>query len=61
LRQEREKVERLSGLRNRSVWKGVDFVLADVIEKVSDPADAAAIARAAVRAALDINNPTPTP
>jgi rod shape-determining protein MreC len=31
LRQERQKVEKLSGLRNRPVWKGVDFVLADVI------------------------------
>ena len=31
LKQERQKVERLSGLRNRPVWKGVDFVLADVI------------------------------
>ncbi len=31
LRQEREKVERLSGLRNRPVWKGVNFVLADVV------------------------------
>lgn len=31
LRQEHQKVEKLSGLRDRSVWKGVDFVLADVI------------------------------
>ena len=31
LKQEREKVEKLSGLRDRPVWKGVDFVLADVI------------------------------
>ncbi|MHC4622956.1 MAG: rod shape-determining protein MreC [Planctomycetota bacterium] len=31
LQQERGKVARLSGLRDRSVWKGVDFVLADVI------------------------------
>jgi rod shape-determining protein MreC len=31
LKQERQKVERLSGLRNRPVWKGVDFVLAGVI------------------------------
>ena len=31
LKQERQKVERLSGLRDRPVWKGVDFVLADVI------------------------------
>jgi len=31
LHQERQKVEELSGLRDRSVWKGVDFVLADVI------------------------------
>ncbi len=31
LRQERQKVERLSGLRARPVWKGVDFVLADVV------------------------------
>jgi rod shape-determining protein MreC len=28
---EREKVERLSGLRDRSVWNGVSFVLADII------------------------------
>jgi len=31
LKQERQKVERLSRLRDRPVWKGVDFVLADVI------------------------------
>ena len=31
LKQERQKVEKLSGLRNRPVWKGVNFVLADVI------------------------------
>jgi cell shape-determining protein MreC len=31
LASEREKVDRLSGLRGRPVWKGVDFVLADVI------------------------------
>ena len=31
LRQEREKVEKLSGLRNRPAWKGVNFVVADVV------------------------------
>ncbi|MFZ2149312.1 MAG: rod shape-determining protein MreC [Sedimentisphaerales bacterium] len=31
LKQERQKVEKLSGLRDRPVWKGVDFALADVI------------------------------
>lgn len=31
LKQERQKVEELSGLRVRPVWKGVDFVLAEVI------------------------------
>ncbi len=31
LHQEHQNVEKLSGLRNRSVWKGVDFVLADII------------------------------
>jgi rod shape-determining protein MreC len=31
LRQERQKVETLSGLRDRSVWQGVNFVVADVI------------------------------
>lgn len=31
LRQERQKVEKLSGLRDGSVWKGVNFVLADVV------------------------------
>jgi len=31
LHQERQKVEELTGLRDRSVWKGVKFVLADVI------------------------------
>jgi len=31
LKQERQKVEKLSGLRDRPVWKGVDFLLADVI------------------------------
>ena len=31
LKLERQKVEKLSGLRDRPVWKGVDFVIADVI------------------------------
>ena len=31
LKQERQKVEKLSGLRDRPVWKGVNFMLADVI------------------------------
>src|SRR4030042_581779 len=31
LKQERQKVETLSGLRNRPAWKGVNFVLADII------------------------------
>ena len=31
LAQERQKVEKLSGLHDRPVWKGVNFVLADVI------------------------------
>ena len=31
LNQERQKVETLSGLQDRPVWKGVNFVLADVI------------------------------
>ncbi|UCG47095.1 MAG: rod shape-determining protein MreC [Phycisphaerales bacterium] len=36
LRREREKVETLSGLRDRPVWKGVDFVLADIIQSTID-------------------------
>ena len=36
LRQERQNIEKLSGLRNRSVWKGVNFVLADVITAFTD-------------------------
>ncbi len=31
LHQERQKVEKLSGLRDRSVWKGANFVSADII------------------------------
>jgi len=31
LLQERQKVEMLTGLRDRPVWKGVNFVLADII------------------------------
>lgn len=31
LKQEREKVQKLSGLRDRPAWKGVNFVLAEVI------------------------------
>jgi len=31
LKLERQKVEKLTGLRDRPVWKGVDFVIADVI------------------------------
>jgi cell shape-determining protein MreC len=36
LRQERQKVEGLSGLRDRPVWKGVDFVVADIIKASVD-------------------------
>lgn len=36
LKQERLKVETLSGLRNRTVWQGVKFVLADVITSTID-------------------------
>ncbi|MHC4114539.1 MAG: rod shape-determining protein MreC [Planctomycetota bacterium] len=36
LRQERQNVEKLSGLRNRPVWKGVSFVLGDVITAFTD-------------------------
>jgi len=36
LKQERQKVETLSGLRNRPAWKGVKFVLADVIISTID-------------------------
>ena len=36
LRQERQKVETLSGLRNRTVWQGVKFVLADIITSTID-------------------------
>jgi rod shape-determining protein MreC len=36
LKQERQKVETLSGLRNRPAWKGVKFVLADVITSSVD-------------------------
>lgn len=36
LRQERDKVDKLSGLRDRPVWKGANFVLADVIVATVD-------------------------
>ncbi|MHC4432827.1 MAG: rod shape-determining protein MreC [Planctomycetota bacterium] len=36
LRQERENVAKLSGLRSRSVWEGVCFVLADIITDSTD-------------------------
>jgi rod shape-determining protein MreC len=36
LKQERQKVETLSGLRDRPAWKGVKFVLADVITSTND-------------------------
>ena len=36
LKQERQKVETLSGLRNRPAWKGVNFVLADIITSTID-------------------------
>lgn len=36
LRQERENVEKLSGLRNTSAWKGADFLLADIITVFTD-------------------------
>lgn len=36
LKQERQKVEALSGLRDRPVWKGVKFVLADIITLTND-------------------------
>ncbi|MHC4646300.1 MAG: rod shape-determining protein MreC [Planctomycetota bacterium] len=35
LRQERQKVERLSGLRDRPAWQGTKFILADVITTAS--------------------------
>jgi len=36
LKQERQKVETLSGLRNRPAWKGVKFVLAEIITSTID-------------------------
>ncbi len=39
LQQERQKVEKLSGLRSRTVWKGVNFVLADVIALPDNSSD----------------------
>jgi len=36
LRQERQKVEKLAGLRDKFAWKGVGFVLADVITTIID-------------------------
>jgi len=36
LNQERQKVEALSGLRNRTVWQGVKFVLAGIITSTID-------------------------
>ena len=36
LLQERQRLERLSGLHNRFVWEGVDFVLADIIAAFID-------------------------
>ena len=36
LKQERQKVETLSRMRNRPVWKGVKFVLADIITSTND-------------------------
>lgn len=36
LKQERQKVEMLSGLRNRTVWQGFNFVLADIITSAID-------------------------
>jgi len=36
LLQERKKVEKLSGLRNRSPWEGAKFVLADIITSSVD-------------------------
>jgi rod shape-determining protein MreC len=36
LKQERHKVEALSGLRNRTVWQGAKFVLADIITSTVD-------------------------
>jgi len=36
LKQERQKVNQLSGLRERPAWKGVNFVLADIITESID-------------------------
>jgi rod shape-determining protein MreC len=36
LRQERQNIEQLTGLRQRYVWEGVNFVLADIITVFSD-------------------------
>ena len=36
LHQERQNVKKISGLQNRYVWEGVDFVLADIITASTD-------------------------
>jgi len=40
LHEQRRKVEKLSGLRDRDVWQGALFVLADVITRSIDPSQA---------------------
>jgi rod shape-determining protein MreC len=36
LREERQKVEKLSGLRDRTAWQGVNFILADCVTTTVD-------------------------
>jgi rod shape-determining protein MreC len=45
LRREREKVEELSGFRDRPVWKGAKFVFADVITALGSSRDRLVINR----------------
>jgi len=39
LKQEHQKVEKLSGLRDNPIWSGQDFILAEIISKNIGPSD----------------------
>lgn len=55
LKQERQKVQTLSGLRDRPVWKGVKFVLADIITSTNDKMHSELIINRGLDDGLDVD------
>jgi rod shape-determining protein MreC len=55
LNQERQKVQTLSGLRDRPVWKGVKFVLADIITSTNNKMHSELIINRGMDDGLDVD------